>query len=90
MAVVCYRHKGALIDGKAMAKEIHAEVKAEVEKWVAAGNRRPHLSAIIVGEDPASHTYVRNKMKATEQTGGSLVQISTLNVNMTGCLRNGQ
>ena len=63
------RCRAKLIDGKAMAKEIRLEVKEDVEKWVAMGNRRPHLTAILVGADPASHTYVRNKMKAAKETG---------------------
>ena len=63
------RWKARLIDGKAMAKDIKSEVKAEVDEMVAAGKRPPHLTAIIVGDDPASHTYVRNKMKACEETG---------------------
>ena len=52
-----------------MAAEIRGEVKEEVEQWIAAGNRRPQLTAIIVGDDPASHTYIKNKMKATVATG---------------------
>ena len=52
-----------------MAKDIKSEVKAEVDELVSAGKRPPHLTAIIVGEDPASHTYVKNKMKACEETG---------------------
>ena len=52
-----------------MAKDIKNEVKNEVEAWMAAGNRRPKLSAVIVGEDAASRTYVKNKMRAAEFTG---------------------
>lgn len=52
-----------------MAAQIRAEVKAEVEDWIAAGNRRPQLTAVIVGEDPASKTYIKNKMNATKNTG---------------------
>ena len=55
-----------------MAKDIKSEVKAEVDELVSAGKRPPHLTAIIVGEDPASHTYVKNKMKACEETGEGL------------------
>ena len=64
-----FRWKAKLIDGKAIAADIKAEVKEEVEKWMALGNRRPHLTAVIVGDDPASKTYVRNKMKASEASG---------------------
>ena len=55
-----------------MAAQIRAEVKAEVEEWVAAGKRRPQLTAVIVGEDPASKTYIKNKMNATKNTGNSI------------------
>ncbi|KAG8331964.1 hypothetical protein J6590_031209 [Homalodisca vitripennis] len=41
----------------------------ETDEWVAQGNRRPQLTAILVGEDPASTTYVKNKMKAAKQVG---------------------
>ncbi len=52
-----------------MAKEIKDEVRLEVENWIATGNRRPQLTAIIVGDDPASQTYVKNKMTAAKYTG---------------------
>lgn len=58
-----------IIDGKKIASEIQEELKIETEKWVSAGNRRPSLVAILVGEDPASSTYVANKMKAAQNTG---------------------
>ncbi|XP_064636865.1 bifunctional methylenetetrahydrofolate dehydrogenase/cyclohydrolase, mitochondrial-like [Lineus longissimus] len=61
--------KAKLIDGKAIAKQMRQEVKEEVEQMLAAGERRPHLSVIIVGEDPASATYVKNKIKACEGAG---------------------
>ena len=52
-----------------MALEIEDEIRSEVNEWVAAGNRQPHLCAVLVGDDPASHVYVRNKMIAAEYTG---------------------
>jgi 5,10-methylene-tetrahydrofolate dehydrogenase/methenyl tetrahydrofolate cyclohydrolase len=52
-----------------MAQVVNNEVQSEVEEWVASGHRRPHLIAVLVGNDPASATYVRNKMKAAEYTG---------------------
>ena len=52
-----------------MAKGIKDEVRAEVEEMKARGQRPPQLTAIIVGDDPASHTYVRNKMIAARYTG---------------------
>ena len=56
-----------------MAKEIKDEVRLEVEEWVAAGNRRPKLTAVIVGDDPASRTYVKNKMTAAKYTGKTTI-----------------
>lgn len=52
-----------------MAKEIREEVKRGVDEWVACGKRHPHLSAVIVGDDPASQTYIKNKMSAAKSTG---------------------
>ena len=52
-----------------MAMELQDEVRVEVKVLVDKGNRAPHLSAVLVGEDPASKTYVRNKMRAAEFTG---------------------
>ena len=58
-----------LIDGKATAAAIKAEIKQEVEHIVAAGGRRPHLAAILVGHDGGSETYVNNKVRACEECG---------------------
>ena len=53
-----------LIDGKATAAQIKEEIAEEVERIVAAGGKRPHLAAVLVGHDGGSETYVRNKVKA--------------------------
>lgn len=58
-----------LIDGKATAAQIKAEIKEEVEKIVAQGGKRPHLAAILVGHDGGSETYVKNKVLACEACG---------------------
>jgi methylenetetrahydrofolate dehydrogenase (NADP+)/methenyltetrahydrofolate cyclohydrolase len=58
-----------LIDGKATAKAIKQEIKAEVESMVAAGHRPPHLAAILVGHDGGSETYVAYKIKDCEEVG---------------------
>ena len=58
-----------LIDGKATAATIKAEIKQEVERIVAAGGKRPHLAAILVGHDGGSETYVNNKVRACEECG---------------------
>lgn len=58
-----------LIDGKKVADDIKREIAAEVDSMVAAGMRRPHLAAILVGHDGGSETYVANKVKACEMCG---------------------
>jgi methylenetetrahydrofolate dehydrogenase (NADP+)/methenyltetrahydrofolate cyclohydrolase len=58
-----------LIDGKAVSQQVRAEVRKEVEAWVAGGGRRPGLATVLVGEDPASAVYVRNKQKACAEAG---------------------
>ena len=58
-----------LIDGKATAAKIKEEIAQEVEQIVAAGGKRPHLAAVLVGHDGGSETYVKNKVIACEQCG---------------------
>lgn len=58
-----------LLDGKAIALEIRKEIAAEVGEFVAAGNNPPKLAAVLVGDDPASQVYVRNKERACEKAG---------------------
>ncbi len=58
-----------LIDGKAIAAKFKSEIRAEVEALVARGIRRPGLSVVMVGDNPASAVYVRNKRKACADSG---------------------
>ena len=58
-----------LIDGKATAAAIKAEIAEEVKRIVDAGGKRPHLAAILVGHDGGSETYVKNKVLACEACG---------------------
>lgn len=58
-----------LIDGKAVAADVRAAVAAEVRELVAAGERAPGLATVLVGDDPASHVYVGNKIRACEEVG---------------------
>ncbi len=58
-----------LIDGKATATQIKAEISEKVAKIVAEGGKRPHLAAILVGHDGGSETYVKNKVLACEACG---------------------
>lgn len=58
-----------LIDGKAVSEQIKKEIAEEVKQIVAAGGKRPHLAAILVGHDGGSETYVAAKVKACEVCG---------------------
>ena len=58
-----------LIDGKATAAQIKAEIAEKVNEIVANGGKRPHLAAVLVGHDGGSETYVKNKVIACEQCG---------------------
>jgi methylenetetrahydrofolate dehydrogenase (NADP+) / methenyltetrahydrofolate cyclohydrolase len=58
-----------IIDGKAIAKDIHAEVRVEAEQFEKVNGYKPGLATVIVGEDPASQSYVRAKVKACEEDG---------------------
>ncbi|ATB26707.1 bifunctional methylenetetrahydrofolate dehydrogenase/methenyltetrahydrofolate cyclohydrolase FolD [Melittangium boletus] len=60
---------GQLIDGKAVAARVRAEVKAEVERLKAERGLVPGLTVVRVGEDPASKIYVNGKKKAAEEVG---------------------
>ncbi len=58
-----------IIDGKGIAKDLRASLHNEVEAFIKQGNRAPGLAVVLVGEDPASQVYVRNKRKACEEVG---------------------
>jgi methylenetetrahydrofolate dehydrogenase (NADP+)/methenyltetrahydrofolate cyclohydrolase len=58
-----------LLDGKKLSQTIKEELAVEVQKIAAAGGKIPHLAAVLVGEDPASQVYVRNKVRSCEQCG---------------------
>jgi len=60
---------GNIIDGKALSQAVKDEVRAEVPQLEAKYGRKPCLVVIIVGENPASQVYVRNKVKAAAYTG---------------------
>jgi methylenetetrahydrofolate dehydrogenase (NADP+)/methenyltetrahydrofolate cyclohydrolase len=67
-----------LIDGKKTAQDIKNEIAARVAEIKQEGGKRPHLAAILVGEDGASQTYVGAKVKACEEVGftSTLVRLS--------------
>ena len=58
-----------LIDGKSISAQIKQEIADEVKEIVAAGGKRPHLAAVLVGHDGGSESYVAHKVKACEQCG---------------------
>ncbi|XP_064418475.1 bifunctional methylenetetrahydrofolate dehydrogenase/cyclohydrolase 2, mitochondrial [Latimeria chalumnae] len=62
-------HEATIISGTELAKQIHKEVQKDVEAWIALGNQRPHLSVILIGDNPASHSYVKNKTKVAAAVG---------------------
>lgn len=58
-----------LLDGKKVAEKIRHQIKNEVESLVRLGFKKPTLAVILVGENPASQIYVRNKQKAAQSVG---------------------
>jgi len=75
------------LDGKALAATIRAEVAATVATRAATGKRKPGLAAVIVGDNPASHVYVRNKHKACSDVGfASWVHTLPADTTQTGLL----
>ncbi|XP_078269115.1 bifunctional methylenetetrahydrofolate dehydrogenase/cyclohydrolase, mitochondrial-like isoform X1 [Rhinoraja longicauda] len=63
------RQEAVVISGTAMARQIREEVREELEEWVSLGKARPRLSVVLVGDDPGSHAYVKNKTKAAASVG---------------------
>ncbi|MBI1388665.1 MAG: bifunctional methylenetetrahydrofolate dehydrogenase/methenyltetrahydrofolate cyclohydrolase FolD [bacterium] len=58
-----------ILDGKALAKTIRDEIKTEVEQFIAESGVQPGLTVVLVGDNPASQVYVRNKVKACQEAG---------------------
>lgn len=58
-----------IIDGKALAAEIRAEIKTRVAGYTNRAGKKIGLAVVLVGENPASQVYVRNKIKACEEVG---------------------
>ena len=65
-----------ILDGKKIAADIRAELREEVETLKAQGKRVPKLAVVIVGNNPASETYVNNKIKACAEVGIDAVRIA--------------
>lgn len=58
-----------ILDGKKTSNDLKEEIAVEVKSIISSGGKRPHLSAILVGNDGASETYVNAKVKACEKVG---------------------
>jgi len=58
-----------LLDGRALSKTIKDEIKIEVDAIRDAGGNIPHLAAVIVGDNPASESYVKNKVRSSDYVG---------------------
>jgi len=58
-----------LIDGKLISDQIKTEIANEVRQMISRGENPPHLAAVLVGEDPASQTYVASKEKSCKEVG---------------------
>ncbi|RDH92168.1 MAG: bifunctional methylenetetrahydrofolate dehydrogenase/methenyltetrahydrofolate cyclohydrolase FolD [endosymbiont of Seepiophila jonesi] len=58
-----------ILDGKAIAADLKTEIKTKVETRIEQGLRRPGLAVVLVGENPASQVYVRNKRRSCEEMG---------------------
>lgn len=58
-----------LIDGRALAQDVREEVHSEIQEWTDSGHRPPFLSAVLVGDDPASKAYVRGKEQDAAEVG---------------------
>ena len=71
-----------LIDGKSIAAKVRSELREQVTAMARELKKRPALAVIIVGEDPASQLYVRNKQRACEDVG-ILSEIYTLGENVS-------
>lgn len=58
-----------IIDGKQVAADLHATIKQRVEERISEGKKAPGLAVVLIGKDPASQVYVRNKRLACEKAG---------------------
>ncbi len=68
-SAVYERPLGLILDGQAAAREVHEQVRFEVDRLVREHKVRPGLAAIVVGDDPASTLYVETKQRACERVG---------------------
>jgi methylenetetrahydrofolate dehydrogenase (NADP+)/methenyltetrahydrofolate cyclohydrolase len=60
-----------VVDGLALANELRDEMKSEIDALVAAGHRPPQLTVVLVGDDPASRSYIKGKQRACARIGAA-------------------
>lgn len=72
-----------IIDGKAIAAEIRQNINSTVSKMLSLGRRPPGLAVVLVGEDPASQVYVRNKERSCEEVG-FMSELHRLPIDVSG------
>lgn len=72
------RCEAVVISGKEIAKEIQDDLKITVNNWINSGRKRPRLSAILVGNNPASEIYIARKIKVAKSIG---IEAETLHLN---------
>ena len=73
-----------LLSGKVAAAAWKEKIKQDVAERLASGKSRPHLAAILVGDDPASRAYVRGKVKDCEEVGfeSTLIHLPATALNL--------
>jgi len=67
------RNKAQVLNGRLLAQQIHDDLRDEVERRVISGYRPPHLTAVLVGDDPVSSIYIKMKAKAALHIGQSML-----------------
>lgn len=76
--------KPTILDGRTVSAKIKSEIKESIEKRIQEGYMAPCLATVLVGNDPASHTYVNMKIKACESVGMKSKKIELPDTTTTG------
>jgi methylenetetrahydrofolate dehydrogenase (NADP+) / methenyltetrahydrofolate cyclohydrolase len=63
-----------VVDGMALAEQLRAEMASEIEALVASGKRPPQLTVVLVGDDPASRSYIKGKQRACARIGAAAAE----------------